>query len=233
MRNPYVIALLNPVNLAMLALATAAGLCSAWWMFPVGLLLWGVMVLVVANNPMLRTSQKMDARVTLTPRFQSKFEKIERVQVSMLQTINSAPAAIRKALEPVRTKMDPLVDEIYSLCQRSSGLENYRLVNFGKVDLEAEWTKKNQEIEQAGNPAVKQELQEALNSLEKRIGEQRKVVAQLDRLDAQLSSAENTLENVLSEVLRLQSMGAEVIKRNREGLLQSLHQLENEIHTVE
>ncbi len=41
MHSPTFDALLHPLNLATLALAAAAGLCAAWWLFPLGLLVWG------------------------------------------------------------------------------------------------------------------------------------------------------------------------------------------------
>jgi len=54
MQPPYLDALRHPLNLAVLALAVAAGLCSAWWLFPVGLVVWGIMVVVHAHDLALR-----------------------------------------------------------------------------------------------------------------------------------------------------------------------------------
>jgi len=54
MQCPYLDALRHPLNLAVLVLAVAAGLFSAWWLFPVGLMVWGIMVVVHANDPALR-----------------------------------------------------------------------------------------------------------------------------------------------------------------------------------
>jgi hypothetical protein len=50
-RPPLLTALLNPVNIAMFALTVAAGLCSAWWLAPVGFVLWLVMVVIIARDP--------------------------------------------------------------------------------------------------------------------------------------------------------------------------------------
>ena len=42
-RSPWLTALINPLNLAMLALAVAAGLCAAWWLLPG---LWAVLYMI-------------------------------------------------------------------------------------------------------------------------------------------------------------------------------------------
>ena len=54
MRSPIVIALLHPLNLVMLGLVTLAGLISAWWLFPLGLGLWMVMIHTIHMDHALR-----------------------------------------------------------------------------------------------------------------------------------------------------------------------------------
>src|SRR5258708_4108597 len=88
-RSPWLTALINPLNLAMLALAVAAGLCSAWWLLPLGLLLWVVMVLGVARDPSLVISSTMDSRAPLAARFQAPFDRIERSHVSLFNPLPS------------------------------------------------------------------------------------------------------------------------------------------------
>jgi hypothetical protein len=51
MRSPLLTALFHPLNLTTLAVAVAAGLCAAWWLFPLGLLVWLIMVVGVARDP--------------------------------------------------------------------------------------------------------------------------------------------------------------------------------------
>ena len=46
----------NPVMLGTLGLVVVAGLCAAWWLFPIGLLVWAVMLLIYANDPWCRAS---------------------------------------------------------------------------------------------------------------------------------------------------------------------------------
>jgi hypothetical protein len=37
------------MNLAMLGLAIAAGLLAAWWLLPVGLIVWAIMMILTAK----------------------------------------------------------------------------------------------------------------------------------------------------------------------------------------
>ena len=50
MDSRWLTALRQPLNLAMLPLSIAAGLCAATWMLPVGLGLWALMVVIAARN---------------------------------------------------------------------------------------------------------------------------------------------------------------------------------------
>ena len=51
MRSPslWVSALTDRMNLATLGIAIAAGLLAAWWLFPVGLIVWGLMMIITAK----------------------------------------------------------------------------------------------------------------------------------------------------------------------------------------
>ncbi len=50
MNSRWLNALRQPFTLAMLPLSVAAGLCAAWWLFPVGLGLWALMVVISARD---------------------------------------------------------------------------------------------------------------------------------------------------------------------------------------
>jgi hypothetical protein len=51
MKSNYRAALRQPLNMAMLIATFLAGLIAAWWLFPIGLALWGFMVWGVAMHP--------------------------------------------------------------------------------------------------------------------------------------------------------------------------------------
>ena len=43
-------ALTDRMNLAMLGISIAAGLLAAWWLLPIGLAVWVIMVIVTVNG---------------------------------------------------------------------------------------------------------------------------------------------------------------------------------------
>ena len=77
MRSPYLVAFLNPFNLSMLGIALFALLFSAWWLFPLGILFWLIMVYNVASDPLLNMNYDMQQREPLAPRFQTHFDHLE------------------------------------------------------------------------------------------------------------------------------------------------------------
>lgn len=222
MQKPIVVALFNPVNLAMLALSAAAGLCSAWWLFPAGLLLWAIMVIAIARHPSLQISHQIHSRAPLAPRLQGRFDRIERLQINFFNTLAAGSRRVNRLLQPVQNEMDDLTEQAYLLCQRTSALENYRVVSQNNTDLEAEWVNLSRQLTAASDPVVQRELKESLTALELRLDKQRRIVTQLDRVDAQLTSLGNAMEGVLAEVLRLQSMGEAQVKQNVPQLVETL-----------
>src|SRR5713226_997446 len=151
-RPAWLTALINPLNLAMLALAVAAGLCSAWWLLPFGLLLWLVMVLTITFDPSLRMSETMESRAPLAARFQVPFDRIERSQVSLFNALSAADPRIRTAFRQVQAEADGLVNQAYLLCQRMSALENYRLVTTSSGDLDSDLKRLQAQVASATDP---------------------------------------------------------------------------------
>ena len=49
MRSPWMSAFTDRMNLATLGIAIAAGLLAAWWLLPVGLIVWAIMMILTAK----------------------------------------------------------------------------------------------------------------------------------------------------------------------------------------
>ena len=222
-RSPWLTALINPLNLAMLALALAAGLCSAWWLLPFGLLLWVVMILAIARNPSLMISSTMDSREPLAARFQAPFDRIERSQVSLFNTLASADPRIRNAFRQVQAETDSLVNQAYVLCQRMSALENYRLVTAASGNLDGELKRLQGQVDSATDAVVKREYQQSLAALQDRVTKLHTTETQLDRVEAQMSSLASEMDAALTEVVRIQSLGPDVAAGHAAALAQTLH----------
>jgi hypothetical protein len=196
---------MHPINLATLALAVAAGLCAAWWLFPIGLVVWLAMVVLMVRDPSVQFRRKLDSREPLARRFQPHFNRIERVQINMFRSLSKADPAIKRPLKPVQDGVDGLVEQAHRLCQRMTILENHRLLSSSNLDLKGELTEVEIRIAEATDPLIKREYEQTREALEKRSRDLQSVSNLLDRVEAHLSSLSSTLGGVHTEVLRLQA----------------------------
>jgi chromosome segregation ATPase len=209
MRSPILTALFHPLNVAMAGLAIFAGLVSAWWLFPIGLLVWVLMVVTVSRDRALRFNHQMQQRSPLAQRFQRYFDRIERAQVGIFNTLSAAPSDTQRSLQPVQQEVDTLTSEAYELCQRMTSLENYRMVAQSQPDLNADLVHIDTLMEQTDDPQVLQDYEESRQALRDRLAKLKDVSIQLDRVEAQLMSLANEMDGVVTEVVRLQAAGPE------------------------
>jgi hypothetical protein len=223
-RSPLLTGLLHPLNLLLLVLSVFAGLISAWWLLPVGLLFWLVMVIAVARNPTLRIAHLMQRREPLAQRFQRRFDRLERSQVSTFNSLASAPPRVQRTLQPVQDEMERLIEEAYALCRRMTTLENYRIVRQSQADVEVELRDLNDIIERTEDERTRQEYEESRRSLQRRAEKLGVVSRQLDRFEAQLVSLANELEGLMTEVIRLQAMGADEAGKHVPVLMERLRE---------
>ena len=207
MRSPIVTALFHPLNIAMAGMTVFAGLISAWWLFPLGLLLWLVMVVAVSRDRALRFNHQMQKREPLAQRFQRYFDRLERAQVSIFNTLSAAPTRTQRALRPIQKEVDTLTAEAYALCRRMTSLENYRKVSQSQSDLNADLSHINELLEQTEDPQVRRDYEESREALSERLAKLERVSVQLERVEAQLMSLANEMDGVVTEVVRLQAAG--------------------------
>ncbi len=208
-RSPLVIALLQPLHLVLLALTIAAGLCAAWWLFPVGLVLWAGLVWSQSRSPSVQALVNVQARAgALTPRFQALYDEVSRNQIRLFNALNGGSnAAQTAALEPVQQALNELADEVFTVCQRMTGPENYLRVT-DLSGLSGERALAVLAVESTQDVAEKKQRQEALETIEKRIQGVKAIETLLNETEAQLKTAGNELAAVLSEFMRLQALGA-------------------------
>ncbi len=234
MRSPLLLALFNPVNLAMLGLSAAAGLLAAWWLFPLGLVLWGIMVARIANDRSLRINYDMQARLgTLSPRFQKVYDKVVRSQMRIFTSLLSASGRTRRALAPIQAEVEALTNLVYAVCQQMTAPENYLKVSKMNTDLEGERALLVMSLDGITDPVVKREKQEALQALDSSLQKNKHIAAMLDRVEAQLSSLVNVLDASLAEIIRLQALGGAQAEKQTAPLLQQLRSQTVQLKTFE
>jgi aspartokinase len=208
-RSPLLVALLHPLNLLMVGMSVFAGLVSAWWLFPIGILLWLILVINVARSPSLRISHEMQKRAPLAQRFQRYFDRIERAQVGIFNTLSSAPPRVQRVLRPVQAEVDALTNQAYQLCQRMTTLENYRVVSQSQHDLTADLQHVDEVLETTEDALIRREYEESRHLLQERAAKLETVSNYLERVEAQLLSLTNEMDGMVAEVIRLQALGAE------------------------
>jgi hypothetical protein len=227
--SPWLAAMTNRLNLAMLVVALGAGACSAWWLGLLGILFYFVMVVVVARDPSLKISQTIERRAPLAQRYQKQFSKIERIQISIFNTISNAGQDYRQMMRPIRTKTDDLVDDAHNLCVRMTVLENHRLVSESTTQIKTAISEIKFQLEAAKDSLVKREYEESLEAAQTRLESLLDVERQLKRTDAQLNSLINQLNHTLTEVIRIQALDPEKSKDQVPGILQKLDQQREEL----
>jgi uncharacterized phage infection (PIP) family protein YhgE len=230
---PLLIAFLNPLNLAILALSAAAGLCAAWWLFPLGLIFWGLMIVRIARDPALRIDHTMKTREPLAQRFQRAFDQIEKGQASLFNTLSLTKPGVQRAMQPVQDEVERLVEETYQICQRMSAIENHLLVTKAGRNLEDDLSQLNEKITAVTDEVTRRNYEESKKALEDRLDNLKTIATLLDRFEASLSSISNTIDNTLTETVRLQAASVDTINANVPTLLQAIQAQAKQIKDFE
>jgi hypothetical protein len=233
MRSPFLTALTHPLNVAMLGLSVLSGLVAAWWLLPVGLAFWLIMVVRVSSDASLRLTYRMQSREPLAQRYQAYFDRVERTQLSVFNNLAAASPRTRRVLTPIQETVDALAAQVYSLCQRMTTLENYRLVTESGRDLGADLARIDSAMQRTSDAIIRQEYESSRQSIEERLAKLRSVSVLLDRVEAQLMGLTNELDGVMSEVIRLHAMAPDDAARHVPELRQRLQEQSEQILAFE
>jgi hypothetical protein len=233
MRSPFLIGLLYPLNLAMLGVSIAAALIAAWWLLPLGLLLWAIMVFAVANHPEVKFRWRTRNRAPLARRFQRYFDRIARAQLNVFNSLNAAPDRMQRALQPVQKEVDELTEYAHSLSVRMTTLENYRLVSQSKLDAGMDQRQIDSALKDVDDPLVEREYAESQQALHNHVSELDAVSRQLDRVEAQLLSLANEMDTIVTELIRLQTLDPRDAARHMPRLIERLRAERQELETFE
>jgi hypothetical protein len=217
----------------MLGLAVAAGLLAAWWLLPLGLLLWVTMVVTVSRDESLQFNYRMQSREPLAQRFQQYFDRIQRAQLRVMNALSSVPSRTQRVLEPIREQIDLLTGQVYSLCHRMTTLENNRVVTTAQRDLAGDLARINDALKRTTDPTIRREYESSRESIQERLDRQYTVSVLLDRVDAQLLGLANELDGLVTEVVRLQAMRPDDAARHVSRLVGDLQQQSAQVAAFE
>ena len=202
-RSPILTALFHPINLTMFALAVAAGLCSAWWLAPIGFLFWVAMVIVIARDPGLKITFTRQNRQPLAQRFQVRFDRLDRARISIFNAMGQANPQLQHTVQPVQTELENLVEHCYQLSLRMSALDNHFAVQRLSNDFNKEIEQLKQRLEQDLDPATKHEYEQTIQSMQARQKQLKDLASILNRFEAQLTGATNAVDSVVTGIVSL------------------------------
>ena len=231
-RPPLLTALLNPVNLAMLALTVAAGLCSAWWLAPVGFLFWLVMVIVIARDPGVQITFTRQSRQPLSQRYQARFDRLDRARISIFNAMQGVSPAFQRIIEPLQSGLDDLVEHAYQLSLQMTALDNnFAIQRLNNFDDDIARMEKN--LKETETPSSRKEFTETLKSLQERKAQLKSIGVLLDRFEAQLTGTNNAVDSVVTNIISLKGRSAENVKEKVPVLIKVIETEQAELKQFE
>ncbi len=221
-RPPFLSSILHPLNLSMLALTLAAGLCSAWWLAPVGFMLWIIMVAIIARDPGLQMTFTRQSREPLSQRFQTRFDRLDRARISIFNALQGVSPVFRRKVQPVQDTLDELVEHTYQLCLNMTALDNNFSVQQISSNFDDDIETMESNIARAANDGEKKEFEETKKSLQARKVQIKSVGTLLSRFEAQLTGTNNAVDSVVTGIASLKGRDAKQIEGKIPPLLQIL-----------
>jgi len=228
-RPPLLTSILHPLNLSMLALTVAAGLCSAWWLAPVGFIFWLIMVSIVARDPGLQISFTRQSREPLAQRFQNRFDRLDRARISIFNSLQGVPPSFRRTVQPIQDTLDDLTEHAYQLCLNMTALENNFAVQQISNNFDDEIENMQENIRKAADSSGKKEYEETLKSLQERKIQMKNISSLLSRFEAQLTGTNNAVDSVVTGIAGLKGRDSKQIAVKIPPLLQVLQTEQTEL----
>ncbi len=222
-RPPLLTSILHPINLSMFALTVAAGLCSAWWLAPVGFVFWLIMITVIARDPGLQMTFTRQSREPLAQRFQTRFDRLDRARISIFNSLQGVSPAFRRNIQPIQDTLDELVEHAYQLCLNMTAMDNNYSIQQISSNFDDDIESMNTNIVRAANDNEKKEFEEAKKSLQVRKAQIKNVGTLLSRFEAQLTGTNNAVDSVVTGIASLKGRDAKQIEIKIPPLLQILY----------
>jgi hypothetical protein len=216
-------AIREPVIVFTLITALSAGLLAAWWLFPLGLLLAGLMILRIVTSPTAKLNDRIQSRASLSHSFQEKFRRIESFELRLYNATAGASAEEQRRLRPILENVTELVDQTYAFLAQMATLHNFVSEGTSQHDLKYEM---NQEklnldlmIETCQDPEKLAQYKQDLAALEYRRQNIKEVRSALDSVDNELRQIEQALNTVLAETIMMQGRSTKDTKEKFNAVL--------------
>jgi hypothetical protein len=188
------------------------------------------MVLIIARDPGIQITFTRQSRQPLSQRYQFRFDKLDRARILIFNALQRANnPAFNRAIEPVQSRLDALVEHAYQLSLQMTAMDNNFAVQqiSNKYDDDIASMEKN--LNAASNPSDRREFEQALSSLKERKAQIKSVGTLLSRFEAQLTGTNNAVDSVVSSIVGLQGRSLKSVEEKIPALLEILETEQHEL----
>lgn len=210
--------------LAVLLVAVAAGLSVAWWLFPLGLGVYILAVVLGSRDPQLSRDLKLAARPRLnSQKYRALLDEIERLRAEIATSVQRSDAPLQRLLRGIAVQADELVDQAHQLAAKGELIERY-LASVNRRELSDQISRVDVQLPRTNDQYTQRQLQETRDALAERRTNADALQTYAERIEAQLRNIGANLSNVVAETVRLQtadavsadSTGSQVAERLRD-----------------
>jgi chromosome segregation ATPase len=210
MANPYAYAARRPMAITVLACAILTGLLVYWWLLPLGLLVYGLLVFMGGSDPAMAAASRQApvARPRLkSMTFRAQLEAIERTQQEIQRSVAQTPGPVGRLLARVTDETRELVVQSYDLSSKGEIIEGYMArVNLAEIQKRINAT--DRQISATSDAYTLQQLQETRAALAEKQRHAADLTTYIGRILAQLQNIHANLDNILAETVRLRTADA-------------------------
>lgn len=233
MSNPYAFAARRPLPIMVLVAAIAGGLLVFWWLFPLGLFAYGLIVFLGGHDPQLAAASQRTPRPRLSsPTFRAQLGAIERTQEQIGRSVAEAEGPLAALLARIDAQTADLVEQAYELCERGQVIEGY-LARVNQSELQQRIAATDQQLAATADPYTRQQLEETRAALAEKQRNAGELTTYVGRIQAQLQNIHANLENVLAETVRLRTADALAADSATTQVAQRLADLKSDMDTFQ
>jgi septal ring factor EnvC (AmiA/AmiB activator) len=200
--SPLRRAALRPIPLLIFGLALFAGLRVAWWLLPLGLIVYAVLVLLTSRDPNIAYARPRP-RIT-SASFRVRIAAIERAQREIQRSVAQADAPMQRLLTPIANQASELVEDAYELSAKGQVIEQY-LARTDIAQLQQRIDEADRTFRVTADSYIARQLEETINALTQKQRNASELSNYIGRIQAQLQNITANLDNVLAETVRLRT----------------------------
>jgi septal ring factor EnvC (AmiA/AmiB activator) len=233
MSNPYNYAARRPLAILVLLCAILGGLLIYWWLLPLGLIAYGLMVLLAGRDPATVAASQRAPRPRLTsPTFRAQLAAVERAQQEIQRSVGQAEGPVGRLLTRITDQTRDLVEQAYALCDKGQVIEGY-LARVDAKELQQRIAAADRQLAATADPYTRQQLQETRAALAEKQRNAAELTTYSGRIQAQLQNIHASLENVLAETVRLRTADAVAADSATNQVAQRLADLKSDMDTFQ